>query len=117
MMSYADRPAAGPPPHLYRQSSLYGMPVSHGSRVVRVTTVAPKSPGLAIILSVILPGLGHLYVGNTAGAVLWYVAVIAAWLSMLILIGFLLVPFVMFGAATHAYLSAALFNERHHLVA
>ena len=116
MRSYLDQSTAGRPPYPYGPPSLYEMPASHGVRADRTAPAMPKSPALAVILSIILPGLGHLYLENTAGAVLWYIATIAAWLSMLILIGFLLVPFVMFAACTHAYLSAALFNERHHLV-
>ncbi len=75
----------------------------------------PKSVGVAVILSIVIPGLGDLYSGNTAAAVLWFIATIAAWMSMLILVGFLLVPFLMFGACVHACHSAMLFNERHHL--
>ena len=79
------------------------------------TYIPPKSLGVAIILSLVIPGLGDLYSDNLPSAVLWFIATIAAWMSMLILVGFLLVPFVMFGACVHACRSAMLFNERHHV--
>ena len=112
-MSNAYRAPAGSPIH---RTAPYEMPQQYVRPFSAISTAPPKSAALAVILSIVLPGLGSLYAGSTAAAVLWFVAALAAWLSVLILIGFLLVPFVMFAACVHAWVSAELYNERHRLV-
>jgi hypothetical protein len=85
-------------------------------------TAAPKSGGVAVILSFLIPGLGHLYTGNPVSAVFWFLGVSAAWTIswLLTFVGFpfffILVPFLYIGAMVHAYISAANFNQRHHTV-
>lgn len=37
-----------------------------------VPTASPKSPGVAAILSAVIPGVGHLYTGNPFPALLWF---------------------------------------------
>jgi TM2 domain-containing membrane protein YozV len=79
-------------------------------------TAAPKSGGVAVILSILIPGLGHLYTGNPLSAVLWFLSAVVAWLTVAIVIGFALVPLVWIFAPIHAYVSATNFNRRHHAV-
>ena len=81
-----------------------------------VPTASPKSPGVAGILSAVIPGLGHLYTGNPIPALLWFGANVVAWLLTLVLIGWVMLPFVWIGAIIHAYISAGNFNRRHHAI-
>ena len=49
----------------------------------------PPSPGIAAVLSVFLPGLGHVYSGRLCAAALWFLATGFAYWAIL-LPGFLL---------------------------
>lgn len=49
----------------------------------------PPSPGIAAVLSVFLPGLGHVYSGRLCAAALWFLATAFAYWAI-ILPGFLL---------------------------
>jgi TM2 domain-containing membrane protein YozV len=79
-------------------------------------TASPKSPGVAAVLSVLVPGLGHLYSGNPMSAVFWFVSAFISALLILVAIGIFLFPVVWLGAIVHAYVSTANFNRRHHVV-
>jgi TM2 domain-containing membrane protein YozV len=79
-------------------------------------TASPKSPGVAVILSVLVPGLGHLYSGNPLWAVFWFLSAAVASALISILIGFVLLPMVWIGSIVHAYVSTANYNTRHHVV-
>jgi TM2 domain-containing membrane protein YozV len=85
-------------------------------------TAAPKSGGVALILSFLIPGLGHLYTGNPLSAVLWFGSAVAIWTISFLLtfVGFpyvfIALPFVYLGAMIHAYISASNFNIRHHAI-
>lgn len=39
-----------------------------------ITAVRPPSPGIAAVLSVLIPGLGQLYGGRLAAGALWFLA-------------------------------------------
>ena len=47
------------------------------------------SPGIAAVLAVLLPGLGHVYVGRLFAAAVWFVAISFAYWAILVP-GFLL---------------------------
>jgi len=79
-------------------------------------TASPKSPGVAAILSILVPGLGHLYSGNPLSAVFWFLAAAIAGALIYILIGFVLLPVVWIGSVIHAYVSTVNYNTRHHVV-
>ena len=49
----------------------------------------PPSPGIAAVLSVFLPGLGHVYSGRLCAAAIWFLATAFAYWAI-ILPGFLL---------------------------
>lgn len=65
----------------------------------------PRSAVLAGLLSVWIPGAGHLYAGRVAAAILWFLAVGAGY--VLILPGLLLHLFCIFSAASAVRLRAA----------
>lgn len=79
-------------------------------------TAAPKSPGVAVILSLLVCGLGHLYTGNPLSAVFWFLSAVVCGLLIFVGIGLLLLPMAWIGACVHAYISASNFNRRHHAV-
>ena len=93
-----------------------GLPVPYGYAPPPMPTASPKSPGVAVILSILIPGLGHLYSGNPLSAVFWFVSAVVSTVLISVLIGFILLPLVWIGAAIHAYISTANFNSRHHVV-
>jgi TM2 domain-containing membrane protein YozV len=77
-------------------------------------TASPKSGGVAVILSFLIPGLGHLYTGNPLSAVMWFGSTFVVWvLGFLTGVVFFVLPLVYIGAMIHAYISAANFNRRH----
>ena len=80
-------------------------------------TASPKSGGVAVILSFLIPGLGHLYTGNPISAMLWFGLTCVFWLlGWFLFFGFFLLPIAYIGAMIHAYVSASNFNRRHHVV-
>lgn len=107
------RPQPHQPYQGQHQPQPYGQPYPPGPPA---PTASPKSPGVAVILSVLIPGLGHLYSGNPLFAVMWFVLAGLAGLSLTILIGFVLLPMVWIGACVHAYVSTQGFNRRHHVI-
>jgi TM2 domain-containing membrane protein YozV len=105
------------PPAPYGQQSYYPQPPApYGQPYYPMPTASPKSPGVAAILSFLIPGLGHLYSGNPLAALLWFVAAVVAWATVAIVIGFAFVPLVYLGAIIHAYVSTANFNRRHNVI-
>ena len=78
--------------------------------------VAPKSTGLAIFLSLILPGLGCMYAGKAAlGA-----GILAAWLVSLVLvlfvIGWLLAPACWIASGVLGYTTAQAWNRERGII-
>jgi len=122
-MSYSPYPEQQPPqpqPHWQQTPGHYGQPNNVPTPYVPYTypmpTAPPKSPGVAVILSILVPGLGHLYSGNPLSAVFWFVSAIVAAALIYILIGFVLLPMVWIGSIIHAYVSTTNYNTRHHVV-
>lgn len=62
---------------------------SSGSGAREIIIRRPPSPGIAAVLSVFLPGLGHVYSGRLCAAALWFLATAFAYWAI-ILPGFLL---------------------------
>lgn len=81
-----------------------------------VPTAPPKSPGVAAILSLIIPGLGHLYTGNPLSALFWFILAAVGWWTLALAVGFVILPIAWLGAIIHAYSDAQSFNRRHHAV-
>jgi TM2 domain-containing membrane protein YozV len=76
----------------------------------------PKSPILALVLSVLLPGIGQIYNGQPAKAFAFFFSFVGAiWMCAEgdPMPFALLIPFVYFYGLVDAYASAALQNARH----
>jgi TM2 domain-containing membrane protein YozV len=84
--------------------------------LVPAPLVAPKSPGLAVIASFFVPGLGQLVNGEVGKAVVMF----ALWLVCLALIfvlnGFLLAPVVWVWGMVDAYSSAQRWNLQRGII-
>ena len=78
--------------------------------------VAPKSPGLALLASFFLPGLGQLVNGQAAKGILVFVMWVLSLASILVLVGFLLAPVVWVWSMVDAYSDARRWNARHGVV-
>lgn len=82
--------------------------------------IAPKNPGIAVVLSMLIPGLGHLYAYKTAVGVTIMFLNFVIWLltiGMLVVsgqgVGFFLLALIWIGAAKYAYRAAVDFNQRN----
>jgi TM2 domain-containing membrane protein YozV len=78
--------------------------------------VAPKSTGLAILLGLLIPGLGCMYAGRA-----WLgVALLAAWIVSLVLvlliIGWVLVPACWIASGVLGYTSAQAWNRERGII-
>jgi TM2 domain-containing membrane protein YozV len=78
--------------------------------------VAPKSTGLAVLLGLLIPGLGCMYAGRA-----WLgIVILAAWVVSLILIlaviGFVLVPICWIVSGVLGYTSAQTWNREHGII-
>jgi len=79
-------------------------------------TASPKSRGVAAILSLLIPGLGHLYTGNPVSAIFWFVSALISAALLAVVIGFVLLPLCWVCSPIHAYISADNFNRRHNAI-
>ena len=79
-------------------------------------TAPPKSAGVAIILSLLICGAGHLYTSNPFWALFWFCSAVLSGVLTVVLVGWVLLPIVWIGACVHAGICAGLWNGRHHAV-
>jgi TM2 domain-containing membrane protein YozV len=80
---------------------------------VPVTQVAPKSPGLALLGSFVVPGLGQLMNGQVGKGLLLFLAYLVSIVLMLVVIGFFTAFAVWVWAMVDAYGGAQQWNARH----
>jgi TM2 domain-containing membrane protein YozV len=102
---------ASPAPQQYGQP--YPPQRPYGQPPVQV---APKSTGLAVLLGLLIPGVGCMYAGKA-----WLgVAILAAWLVslvlMLFIIGWLLVPACWIASGVLGYTTAQAWNREHGII-
>ncbi len=69
-----------------------------------------KNPGLAAVLSFFWMGLGQIYNGQIAKAIVFIVAYSISWLLTFIVIGFITTPILFFYGMYDAYKSAEKVN-------
>ncbi|TDO54584.1 hypothetical protein EV643_101374 [Kribbella sp. VKM Ac-2527] len=114
---YPPQPYQQYPPHQqYAQHPQPPYPVQQAGGYVQPNggmAVAPKNPGLALVASFFIPGLGSLLNGNVLMGIIIFVCDVIAWISLTILIGFVLVPVVWIWGMIHAYHGAKRWNRKH----
>ena len=78
--------------------------------------VAPKSPGLALLASFFIPGLGQLINGEAAKGVLMFFGYVFSFALMFVLIGFLTAPAIWIWGMVDAYTGAQRWNLQRGIV-
>lgn len=53
-----------------------------------VMQIAPKSPGIALLISFFIPGVGSLYAGKTNTGVIILIGYVISWILTIVIIGF-----------------------------
>lgn len=130
--SWAEAPAPGigpvvhgevvravPPPPPQPLPSSYPVPPGQPSPLVAgtygyapATRVAPKSPGVAVIASFFLPGLGQFINGQAGKGVAFLMAHLVSFVLLFVFIGFITMPVVWIWSMVDAYSSAQAWNAR-----
>jgi len=75
-------------------------------------TMRHKSPGIAILCSLFLPGAGQMYVGRTGRGIAFFCGAVVSYLLIIALIGLILVPIVAIWAAVDANKLANEYNAQ-----
>jgi len=78
--------------------------------------VAPKSPGLALLASFFIPGLGQLTNGEAAKGILMFLGYLFSFVLMFLLIGFLTAPAIWIWGMVDAYTGAQRWNLQRGIV-
>ena len=87
-----------------------GAPMTMPGQTVVIVRNA-KSPFLALILSLLLPGLGQIYNGQVMKGIAFLLALAVSAVLKFLLIGFVLVPIVWIWAMVDAYQTADKINR------
>jgi TM2 domain-containing membrane protein YozV len=66
----------------------YQQPYPMGYAATPAMQIAPKNPGIALLISFFIPGVGSLYSGKTTTGVIILVGYIISWVLTIIIIGF-----------------------------
>jgi TM2 domain-containing membrane protein YozV len=111
----AQQPPGGPQYGNYPVPQQAGYPQSYGIGYPQ-QQVAAKSPGLALVASFFIPGLGSLINGSVGIGIAIFVSYCVAWALTLVLIGFILVPAVWVWGMIDAYQGARNWNARHGII-
>lgn len=98
--------AQAPPPYQaapqYQAAPPYGQPM-YGP-------VPMKSTGIAVILAVLVPGLGHIYLGRIGEGIMYLILAFVFGALIILLIGFILLPILWIWQIYDAYNKANQYN-------
>lgn len=89
-----------------------GYPQAYGAGYPQ-QQVAPKNPGLALVASFFIPGLGSLINGNAVLGIVIFAAYCIAWVLTMVLIGIILLPIIWIWGMIDAYQGAKRWNAKH----
>lgn len=78
--------------------------------------VKPKSPGLALVASFFIPGLGSLIIGRVGMGILIFSLFVISWFLLFVVIGFITLPLVWIWAMYDGYHGARVWNTAHGIV-
>lgn len=104
-------PPAAPPQYAGPPQQYGGAVQPYGGAMQ--PAVAPKNPGIALLASFFIPGLGSLINGRVGMGIAIFVAYSVAWVLTLVIIGFVLLPAVWVWGMYDAYSSAKSWNAAH----
>jgi len=105
------QPYPGPPPGYYAQPPGYPPPAAYPAPMV-----APKSPGVAVLASFFLPGLGSMISGNGGIGALILILYVVSWVLTLIFIGFIGVFAFWVWGMVQAHSDAVAWNRRYGII-
>ncbi|MEP6817300.1 MAG: DUF2510 domain-containing protein [Marmoricola sp.] len=103
-------PVDVPPPHL---PVGYGTPWAQRPGLTPFVQVAPKSPGIALLASFFIPGLGSMINGEVGKGAAILLGYFLSWVLTLILIGFFGVLGFWIWGMVDGYTGAQKWNARH----
>ncbi|WP_340113254.1 hypothetical protein [Maribellus mangrovi] len=75
-------------------------PFSTKNKMIAVPQISGTNPGLAIALSLIVPGAGHMYMGRVNTGLKWFIAVMLGY-SLFIVPGIILHTLCMYRTNLH----------------
>jgi TM2 domain-containing membrane protein YozV len=101
---------SGYPPATYQQPP-YQQSYPQGDQAPPVMQVAPKNPGIALLISVFVPGVGSLYAGKTNTGLIILIGYFVSWLLTLVIIGFVGVIGFWIWGMIDAYQAAQAWNR------
>ena len=78
--------------------------------------VAPRSPGLALLISLFVPGIGACYGGMPGWGIAIFVLWALSWPALFLVIGFLTLPLAWVLGLIVSYQSARRWNHRHGII-
>lgn len=78
--------------------------------------VAAKNPGLALVASFFIPGLGSLLNGSIGVGILIFSAYVLSWLLLFVVVGFITLPAVWIWGMYDGYHGAKKWNAQHGIV-
>ena len=78
--------------------------------------VVPKNPGIALLISFFLPGVGSLYAGKVSTGVIIIACYIVSWILTIVIIGFIGVFGFWIWGMIDAYQAAQTWNRQHGLI-
>lgn len=78
--------------------------------------IAPKSSGVALLISFFLPGVGSLYAGNTKIGLIILIGWIISWVLIVVLIGYPLVFGFWVWGMIAGYQDAQRWNQAHGII-
>ncbi|GIL34022.1 hypothetical protein [Phycicoccus sp. DTK01] len=114
VVAFGSAPTAHPVPSSYpvppdRPAPLVAGPYGYSPMM----QVAPKSPGLAVLASFFLPGLGQFVNGQGAKGFAFLFSCFVGFLLLAVVIGVFVLPVVWVWSMVDAYSSAQAWNARH----
>lgn len=78
--------------------------------------VAPKSAGIALLLSLIVPGLGTMYAGEVTWGIVIFGMWVLSWIALFFVVGFITLPIVWIVSLIAAYSAAQKWNRAHGII-
>ena len=78
--------------------------------------VVPKNPGIALLISFFIPGVGSLYAGKVSTGVIILVGYIVSWILTIVIIGFVGILGFWIWGMIDAYQAAQTWNRQRGLV-
>lgn len=94
----------------------YQQPYPPGYGAPSAMQVAPKNPGIALLISFFIPGVGSLYASKTNTGLIILIGYIISWVLTIVIVGFVGVFGFWVWGMIDAYQAAQAWNRAHGIV-